>query len=145
MKKGRFEGAPSFFSKSICLRFQSGLNLIDNSGESRGLIHRHIGKDLAVQSDAGLIQAVHKSGIRQSVFADAGVDALDPQSAEVAFFLAAVAVSVLQAFFDLFQSDAIQFGIAFAISLRQFQNLFVFGMSRYTAFYTSHFLISLPV
>ncbi len=54
-----------------------------------------IGENLAVHADPCLVEAVDKSAIGQAEFAGAGVDALDPQAAEIALFLAAGDVLIL--------------------------------------------------
>ena len=54
-----------------------------------------IGQHLAVQFDAGTVKAVHELGVGEAVEARAGIDALNPKGAEIAFAVAAVAVLVL--------------------------------------------------
>ena len=56
-----------------------------------------LGQDLAVELDLGELQPVHELVVRQAVLARAGVDADDPQTAELALAHAAVAVGVLPA------------------------------------------------
>ena len=55
----------------------------------------HRGQDLAVQLDTGLAEAVHELRIGKAFQTRGGVDALDPQGAERALLVAAVAVGVL--------------------------------------------------
>src|SRR5690606_27374205 len=50
---------------------------------------------LAVEGDAGLLEAVHEAAVRQAVRADRGVQADLPEAAEAALLVAAVAVGVL--------------------------------------------------
>ena len=46
----------------------------DQGGEGRRIVDRHLGEHLAVEGDAGLLQAVHnpkrKRGLRQATYAD---------------------------------------------------------------------------
>src|SRR5450759_63308 len=74
----------------------SGLRPLDERGEPGGIVDRHVGEHLAVQVDLGLLEAVHEHGVRQAVEARAGVDAGDPQLADLALLGLAVAVGVLQ-------------------------------------------------
>jgi hypothetical protein len=61
---------------------QSGLRLSDHGLESAAFIHGEIGHGLAVELDAGQLDAVHELRIGQAFDADSRVDALDPQRAE---------------------------------------------------------------
>src|SRR3546814_1199133 len=78
----------------------SGLGLLHQGLEGIGLTHRQVRQHLAVELDTSPPDAVHKLGVGQAVLAGAGVDALDPQGAEIALLGAAVAVGVLQALPD---------------------------------------------
>src|SRR6202008_3747902 len=93
--------------------------------ESGGFPDRQIGEDLAVDLDPGALHAGDKLGIGQAVLAGAGIDALDPQTAEIALLGATVAISVLQALFNLFQCDAIVVIGAPPIALGELENLLV--------------------
>src|ERR1700741_922287 len=63
--------------------------------ERFGLADREIGQDLAVDLDAGLGEPADKSAVGQPVLAHGGVDALDPQRAEVALAQLAPDIGVL--------------------------------------------------
>src|SRR3546814_9899494 len=69
--------------------------LVDDLLERLRLADRQVREDLAVELDAGELQAVHEHRIGHAVLPPAGVDALDPQRAEVALSVAAVTVGVL--------------------------------------------------
>ena len=69
-------------------------------------MHGEIGEDLAVDFDPGLVQAIDKSAIGQAEFTRRGVDALDPQGAEVALLGATVAIGILFGLLDGLNGDA---------------------------------------
>ena len=48
---------------------------------------REIGQHLAVELDAGALQAVHELRVGEAVLAHAGIDALDPQARGTSRFL----------------------------------------------------------
>src|SRR4051794_32106116 len=64
------------------------------SAERLGVAHGDVGQHLAVDLDAGELHAVHERGIAHPVLARCGVDAGDPEPAEVALAVAAVAGGV---------------------------------------------------
>ncbi len=55
-----------------------------------------VGKHLAVDLDPGLREPADKSAVGQTVLAAAGIDALDPERAEIALLLLAADIGVLQ-------------------------------------------------
>src|SRR5262249_52696822 len=64
-------------------------------GEGRRVVHREIGEDLAVDLDTGEPQALGEPVVRHAVHPRRGVDARDPQLAEVALAVTAVPGGVL--------------------------------------------------
>src|SRR3954447_7342898 len=72
--------------RSGCRRLAGGLG---KSAERLGIAHGDVGQDLAVELDAGQLQAVHERAVGEVVLARGGVDARDPQAAEVALAVAA--------------------------------------------------------
>src|SRR5690606_2061032 len=101
-----------------------------------------VGKHLAVDFDAGLVQAVDEAAVGQAMLADGSVDALDPQSAEVALVDLAVAVGELLGTVDRCLGGADGVLAAAVETLGCLQRLLVLGMGRYAAFYTCHVMIS---
>src|SRR3954453_19866269 len=67
---------------------------LGNSAERLGIAHGDVGQHLAVELAAGQLEAVHEGAVAHALLAGGGVDALDPQPAEVALAVAAVAVGV---------------------------------------------------
>ena len=111
-KKGRkkeTQRIPSlFFSKlpdesktiqckpSVRTCFELGtLDLVDEGGEAFLVEDGHVGKDLAVETDAGLLEAVHEHGVGHAVGASAGIDTGDPQTAERTLLVTAVTIGIL--------------------------------------------------
>jgi len=86
---------------------QCGLHLLDDGRECLGVIIRDGGENLAVHLDASALQTVDETRIGQPMFADSGIDALDPQTTEFALLNPAVAVGILQRLFQAFPRDAV--------------------------------------
>ena len=66
---------------------ESGLGLLGDRAESGHVVHGEIRQHLAVDFDAGLHQAVDDAAVAQAVDARRGIDARDPQGAELALLL----------------------------------------------------------
>ena len=77
------------------LLFQSYLGLSGNLLERVRLVHGQFGQNLAVEFDVESLQALHKSRIRETLGAARGIDPLDPQAAEDALAVLAIALSFL--------------------------------------------------
>src|SRR3954447_17326723 len=67
---------------------------LDESAEGLGVAHGDVGQDLAVQLDAGQCQAVDERAVGHALGTCGGVDAGDPEPAEVTLAVATVAVRV---------------------------------------------------
>ena len=90
-------------AQSCALFFYSGVKLsvfcfLHDSLESLGLVHGEVGKHLAVDDDTCFVQSTHELAVRETFETSGCVDTLNPKSAERAFFVLTVAVSVLQTF-----------------------------------------------
>src|SRR3954470_18406285 len=96
--------------------------------ERRRLLAGKIGQDLAVDLDAGLLDAVHELRVGETVLTHAGIDALDPQAAEIALLGAAVAIRILQALLDLFDRDPVIGAGAADIALGHVDDFLVTGV-----------------
>ena len=83
-----------------CLCYGNGrgilgiLHLVNNGLESGGVVESEVGEHLAVDLDAGLVDEAHELGVRKILETGSCVDTLDPEGAEVALLVLAVAVSV---------------------------------------------------
>lgn len=74
-------------------------HFVDDCLEGGGVVEGKVGEDFAVDLDASLVDESHELGVGEVLGACCGVDTLDPECAEVAFFVFAVAVGVCKAFF----------------------------------------------
>src|SRR4051794_35538660 len=115
------------------------LGLLDNRRESRRLGDGEIGQDLAIHCDAGADEAGDEARIGQAVLAHRRVDALNPQGAEFALAVLAIAVGVLQRLVDRGLGGADRVLAPAEEALGGFQNLLMLGVGSYAAFYASHF------
>src|SRR5690606_18074262 len=87
---------------------QRGLGSSNQGGERRGVVDGQVSHDLAVDLDASQVQALDEAVVGHAFGAGSGVDALDPELAEVALVLAAVVVAVDQRVGDLLLGLAVQ-------------------------------------
>src|ERR1700722_1852532 len=67
-------------------RGQGRFGLGDQRAEPDRIAIRHIRQNLAIQIDAGLLEAIHEAAIRDLSDAAGGADAHNPQRPEVALF-----------------------------------------------------------
>src|SRR4051794_9718240 len=67
---------------------------IGKSAEGLGVAHGDVGQHLAVELDPGQLEPVDEAAVVHAVLARGGVDARDPQAAEVALAVAAVPIRV---------------------------------------------------
>ena len=74
--------------------------MIDDRLEGVRIANCEIGENLPVDHDLCLFYSVHELRICESMFAHAGVDALYPERAKIAFPRAPIAIGVLEIFFD---------------------------------------------
>src|SRR5262245_56772536 len=65
---------------------------LDEASEAGGVAHRQLGQDLAVERDAGLLEAAHELRVRRAEGAAPRIDPQDPERAELALLGAAVPV-----------------------------------------------------
>ena len=72
------------------------LGLLDDGLECFGLVHSQVGKDLAVDLDASLVDGTHQLRVAHAFETSGSVDTLNPQGAEVALLVLTIAVSVGQ-------------------------------------------------
>ena len=71
----------SSFIKLVQNELQA-LHLFHEAGKAGLVEDSHIGKNLTVQSDVSLLQAVHEHAVGHAVGASAGIDTSDPQATE---------------------------------------------------------------
>src|SRR6185437_2083507 len=117
---------------------EARLGPFDDPGERGLLEHREVGENLAVHLDAGLLQARDELAVREARLTATRVDARDPESAELALLVAAVAVGVLPRAHHRFLGDAVYVLAAAAVTLGLLDDLLVARARRDSTFYAGH-------
>src|SRR5690606_24286658 len=97
-----------------------------------------VGQHFAIQFDRGFLRACDEHTVCDTQFAACRVDTGDPQGAEGALLVAAVAVGILPCAHDRLFGDAKDITAAAAIAFGSFDDFFVAGASGNAAFYAWH-------
>ena len=92
---------------------------IDNRLECLRIVHGEVSENLAVQTYVLSVNCTHKLGVSHTVLTCSGIDTSDPESAEIALFVLAVAVCIGQTFLigvlgnrpDVFPAEEITAGL----------------------------------
>ena len=92
--------------------------------EGSGAVEGEVGEDLAVDLDTRLVDETHQLRVAEAVLAGSGVDALDPEGAEVAFFVLAVTVGVGKTFFPGVFGNGPHVTAASEVAACKFQDFF---------------------
>ena len=74
-------------------------HLVNDGLEGSGVVEGEVGEHLAVDLDTSLMDEAHELAVGEILHAGSGVDTLDPERAEVALLVLAVAVSIGKTFF----------------------------------------------
>src|SRR5678816_2818093 len=122
----------------MCIRDRVRAHLLDDGAERGRIVDGHVGKDLAVDVDLRLLQAGHELAVGHAEAAGRGVDARDPELAEVALLGAAVAIGVLPGAHDRFLGNAKDVLAAAAKALGENEDLLVAGTCSDAAFDARH-------
>ena len=69
-------------------------NLVADSLERCGIVHGEVSENLTVDFHTSLVDEAHQLAVGQSFQTCCSVDTLDPEGAEIALFLLAVAVGL---------------------------------------------------
>src|SRR5512138_1742226 len=120
------------------LRCERALRLLGQGRKPGRVVHGDVRQHLAVQGDAGLEQPVHETAVAQTVEAGRGVDADDPQRAEIALLLLAVDVGVLLGLDDRLLGDAEDLAPGVVIALGTAEDLLVAAARLYTTLDSCH-------
>ena len=102
----------------------SVFHLVNDSFESSGVVEGEVCEDLAVDLDAALVDEAHELAVREVLEASSSVDTLDPESAEVALFVFAVAIGVSETFFPGVFGDGPHIATATEVTASEFENFF---------------------
>src|SRR6476660_873837 len=130
-------GAVQLFAM-LRLGSQLGLDGVHDSGKCRLVVHSHVGQDFTVQFNRGFLQAVHECAVGHAVRTRSRVDTGDPQCAEHALLVAAVAVSVLASAHDCLLGNTVNLAAAATVAFSLVKNLLVTGTSCNPTFYSRH-------
>src|ERR1700733_2076711 len=117
---------------------EGGLRLLRDGAKRRGVVHRDVRQHLAVDLHAGLVEAVHDATVGKAVEARGGIDARDPQCAELALVLPPVAVGVLARLDDRLLGRAVYLAAGVVVALRLAENLLVTPSGRHATFHSCH-------
>lgn len=105
-------------------RSGESLDFVYDCLESLGVVEGEVGQHLAVDLDASLVDEAHELGVAQVVHTGCGVDALDPQGAEVALLVLAVAVGVGETFLPSVLGDGPYITAASEVAAGKFEDFF---------------------
>src|SRR5579872_4455071 len=118
-------GQPSLPFDRTCVSSPGCLGLLRDLRKRCLVVHREIGEHLAVDVDRRLLEAIHERAVRKAKLAHRGVDARDPQRAELAFSRSPVAILVLPRLHHRFLRDAIDVVAPAAVALGLLDHLLV--------------------
>ena len=119
--------------------FGSGvLGDLGELGEGNGVVDRHFAEHLAVDLDAGSLQAVHERGVVHAVELAGGGDTGDPQGAEVSLLQAAADIGVGQGLHDLLVRHFEVAGFIAPVALGELKSLVSSLARHHRAFNTCH-------
>src|SRR5580693_3158630 len=122
----------------VSLRRQRRLCLADDRLEGRRLVDGEVGQNLAVDHDAGLVEARDEAAVIEPERAHRRIEALDPQRPEGALLPLAVAEGVLVCLLDRLLGDADRILAPAVIALGGLEDLLVLGMGGDAAFDACH-------
>src|SRR5687767_2289110 len=94
IKRAPLRGARESSKVRVRLSGRGLPGFLGKTSERLGVADGDVREHLAVELDAGLLEAVHELAVAHALLAGGGVDADDPQPPEVTLLVAAVAVRV---------------------------------------------------
>src|SRR5262249_23754046 len=117
---------------------ESGLCLCRDGAKGGGIMYGQIREHLAIDLDVGFEQSIDQAAVGQAVQACSSVDTGNPQRAEFALLLAAIAVRVLAGLDDCLLGGAIDLAAGVVIALCLAKNLLVTATGRHSTFDSCH-------
>jgi hypothetical protein len=111
---------------------------VARGSKSRLVKDSQISQNLAIDLDLRLFQAIHEGAVFHAEFPGRGIDAGNPQAAELTFPLPAVAIGILTCLHHRLFGDAVDILATTAVTLGQGKNLLVARVRRYTTFDSRH-------
>ena len=94
--------------------------LFEDGGKSFRIAHSHVGKHLTIDRNICLAQGVDQPAVSSAVQSSGSVDAGNPQPAQVALAVAAIAVCEPQALKPGFVCSAVELGASAILPLGDF-------------------------
>ena len=117
---------------------QGCLGLDGEGGEAGGVVGGDVGEDLAIEAVAGQLEAVDEGRVAHAVQLAGGVDADDPEGAELALLLLAAGVGEHESALDGLLGCLIELGFGEEVTTRALEDLFAAVVAFCTPFYTGH-------
>src|SRR5216683_6587724 len=124
---------------------EAGLGFLCDGRKGRHVMYRKIGEHLAIDGEARLVQPVDQRAVGHSAQTRRGVDAGDPQRAELTLLFAPAAIGVLTGLDDRLLGGAEDFAPGIEIALCLLENFLVPPACDDTAFNSCHVLILLTL
>src|SRR5713101_135179 len=124
---------------------EAGLGFLCDGRKGRHVMYRKIGEHLAIDGEARLVQPVDQRAVGHSAQTRRGVDAGDPQRAELTLLFAPAAIGVLTGLDDRLLGGAEDFAPGIEIALCLLENFLVPPARDDTAFNSCHVLILLTL
>src|SRR5882757_5657592 len=118
------------------------LGFLRNRRKGRHVMHREVGKYLAIDGQLRLAQPIDQSAVRHAAQARRRVDACDPERPELALFLAPAAIGILTRLDDGLLGRAEYFAPGIEITLRLLEDFLVTSTRDDTAFDSCHILLT---
>src|SRR5688572_25352629 len=104
----------------------------------RGLTRREFREALAIELDAGVLEAEHELAVGDAVLARRGVDADDPQAAVIALLELAAGVRVDARFFGRLFHELVKLALVLEIALGELRELLALLTTDDTTFDARH-------
>src|SRR5882757_525837 len=124
---------------------EASLGFLCDGRKGRHVMYREVGKHLAIDGETRFVQAVDQGAVGHSAQTRRGVDAGDPQRAELALLFAPAAISVLTGLDDRLLGGAKDFAPGIEIALCLLENFLVPPSRDDTAFNSCHVLVLLTL
>ena len=125
-RSGAGSGAPAALALSATL------------GEGRRLARGELGEPLAVELDAGGLEAAHEHAVGEAVLARGGVDADDPQAAEVALLALAADVGVDARLVGRLLRELVELALVLEVALGELAELLALVAANRSTFDARH-------
>lgn len=137
--------APLRSALAVRRGLELALRELDDLREGGVVVHSEVGEHAAVEVDVSELEAVHKAAVVQLMGANRSVDADDPEAAEGALALLAVAVRVAKATVNSLDRAAEELAVSAAVALGELEDAVVTTAGFKPSFYSWHLICSCGV